>query len=110
KFCFTWGGPVPRVTIMDPNLVREILTTKSGHFLKPKINPIWKVLVTGHASYDGEKWAKCRRIINPAFHVEKLKLMQPAFFNCCSELIKRWENIVGSSETFELDVWPEFQN
>ncbi|XP_020589913.1 cytochrome P450 72A15-like [Phalaenopsis equestris] len=110
KFCITWAGPVPRIIIMDSKLVREILTTKSGLFLKPKFNPLWKVLATGIANYDGEKWAKHRSIINPAFHVEKLKHMQPAFSNCCSELIGRWEKLVDSSETCELDVWPEFQN
>lgn len=110
KFCITWSGPVPRVTIMDPNLIREILTNKSGNFLKPKINPLWKVLATGIANYDGEKWARNRRIINPAFHAEKLKHMQPAFSTCCHELIRRWEKLVDSSETCVLDVWPEFQN
>ncbi|PKU77880.1 Secologanin synthase [Dendrobium catenatum] len=110
KLCITWAGPVPRVTIMDPNLVREILSTKFGHFMKPKINPLWKVLATGLANYDGEKWVRHRRIINPAFHVEKLKHMQPAFFTCCSELIGRWEKLVEPSGTCELDVWPEFQN
>ncbi|PKU77886.1 cytochrome P450 72A15 [Dendrobium catenatum] len=110
KFCITWIGPIPRVTIMNPDLVREILSTKFGHFEKPKINPLGKLLVTGLVSYEGEKWARHRRIINPAFHIEKLRRMQSAFSSCCRELIERWEKLIDHDGTCELDVWPEFQN
>nr|XP_009411225.1 PREDICTED: cytochrome P450 72A15-like [Musa acuminata subsp. malaccensis] len=74
KICFTWFGPVPRVTIMDPELVREVLSNKFGHFGKPKGNLLGRFLVRGLVSYEGEKWVKHRRIMNPAFHVEKLKV------------------------------------
>jgi len=36
--------------------------------------------------------------------------MLPAFSACCSELIGRWENLVGFKGSCELDVWPELQN
>ncbi|URD74836.1 Secologanin synthase [Musa troglodytarum] len=110
KICFTWFGPVPRVTIMDPELVREVLSNKFGHFGKPKGNPLGRLFVRGLVSYEGEKWVKYRRIMNPAFHVERLKRMLPAFCACCSDLMSRWENLVGSEACYELDVWPELQS
>ncbi|KAK1298230.1 Secologanin synthase [Acorus calamus] len=112
KMCITWFGPIPRVTIMDPELVKEILSNKFGHFARPNSNPVMRLLGSGLVSYDGEKWAKHRRIINPAFHQEKLKLMMPAFSSSCVELIDRWKKLVDSSgeEHCELDVWPELQN
>ena len=66
---------MPRVTIRDPELVREILSNKFGHFHKQKISPFGRLLANGLVSYDGEKWAKHRRLLNPAFHVEKLKVI-----------------------------------
>lgn len=36
--------------------------------------------------------------------------MLPAFSTSCSELIGRWEELVGPNESRELDVWPEFEN
>ncbi|MQM20988.1 hypothetical protein Taro_054018 [Colocasia esculenta] len=109
KVNFTWSGPHPAVSIMDPVLIREILSNKFGHFQKETPTPLVRLIGTGLAAYEGEKWAMHRRIINPAFHVEKLKLMLPAFSACCAELVSRWEKLLGSERSCELDVWPELQ-
>ncbi|KAG0487676.1 hypothetical protein HPP92_009771 [Vanilla planifolia] len=108
KLAFSWFGPYPRLIIMDPEMVKEILNTKSGNIQKSRINPFAKFLASGVATYEGEKWANHRRIINPAFHVEKLKCMMPAFTICCDELITRWENQTSVKGSCELDLWPEF--
>lgn len=76
-----WFGPYPGVILEDPELVREVLSNKFGHFEKPNGNPLGRLLVTGVATYEGEKWVKQRRIINPAFHLEKLKVYI-YFFQC----------------------------
>ncbi|XP_058101145.1 cytochrome P450 CYP72A616-like isoform X5 [Magnolia sinica] len=109
KTSVTWFGTTPRVNIMDPELIREVLSNKFGHFAKQKQTAFVKQLVSGLVSHEGEKWAKHRRIINPAFHVEKLKRMLPAFSASCSELISKWEQWVGSEESRELDLSPELQ-
>ena len=67
-----WLGPKPIVMIMNPEHIREI-TTKIYIFQKPRANPLTKLLTQGLVSYDGDKWAKHRKLINPAFNVEKLK-------------------------------------
>ncbi|KAK9092511.1 hypothetical protein Syun_027422 [Stephania yunnanensis] len=74
KLSLFWVGGIPRVNVMDPDLVREVLSNKFGHFTKMRPNPLSKLFISGLASYNGEKWARHRRIINPAFHQEKLKV------------------------------------
>ncbi|XP_008776863.2 cytochrome P450 72A15-like isoform X1 [Phoenix dactylifera] len=108
KMSFTWAGPEPKVSIVDPDMIREVLSNKSGHLDKPKQSPLHELLFRGLAYYSGEKWARHRRIINPAFHLEKLKLMLPAFCTCCDELIEKWDGLVDSDGSCELDVWHEF--
>ncbi|XP_047054995.1 cytochrome P450 72A14-like [Lolium rigidum] len=109
--CLTWFGPTPRVVIADPKLVREILSDKSGQFEKFISKRLSKLIALGLASYDGEKWARHRRILNPAFHLEKLKGMLPAFSTCCTELISSWESkLAGSSGSHEVDIWQDFQS
>lgn len=36
--------------------------------------------------------------------------MVPAMFTSASELISRWEELVGSEGSREINVWPELQN
>jgi len=72
---FTWFGPIPRVMIPDPELVKEVLSNKFGHFGKQRNTRIGKLLANGVVNHDGEKWEKHRRILNPAFHQKKLKVI-----------------------------------
>ncbi|BAB19083.1 cytochrome P450-like [Oryza sativa Japonica Group] len=110
KPSFTWFGPTPRVMISDPESIREVMSNKFGHYGKPKPTRLGKLLASGVVSYEGEKWAKHRRILNPAFHHEKIKRMLPVFSNCCTEMVTRWENSMSIEGMSEVDVWPEFQN
>uniref|UniRef100_A0A1W7HBR2 Cytochrome P450 n=1 Tax=Scoparia dulcis TaxID=107240 RepID=A0A1W7HBR2_SCODU len=108
--CFSWNGPSPDVLVTDPELIKEVFN-KNNIYIKPEHpNPLTKLLAQGLASVEGEDWAKRRKIINPAFHSDKLKLMVPAFYLSCDEVVKKWEKTVMSSNgTCELDVWPYLQ-
>ncbi|KAK1693201.1 hypothetical protein QYE76_009898 [Lolium multiflorum] len=111
EVCITWFGPIPRVVIARPELVSQILSNKSGHFEKFTNNSLGDLISRGIGSLDGEKWATRRRILNPAFHLEKLKGMLPAFSTCCAEMVGRWESkLSAAGGSHELDVWQEFPN
>lgn len=102
KTCFTWEGPIPTLHIGDAELVKEALC-KNFEFQKGKVNPFISMLIKGLARQDGEKWAHHRKLINPAFHMEKLKLMLPAFYTSCGEMLNLWEAKVSNAEQ-EFDV------
>ncbi|KAF8100328.1 hypothetical protein N665_0227s0060 [Sinapis alba] len=103
---FTWFGTTPTITIMDPEQIKEVFN-KFYDFQKPHTFPLGDVIAKGLASYDGEKWAKHRRIINPAFHLEKIKNMVPAYHQSCSEVVGKWEMLVlDKGSSCEVDVWP----
>lgn len=105
KHSFSWTGPVPQVNIFEPELIREILT-KPDLYHKPNVTPVFALLLPGLINLEAEKWTIHRRLLDPAFHVEKLKLMMPAFYSSCLELITEWDNIVSKSGSLELDVEP----
>ncbi|XP_077229663.1 cytochrome P450 CYP72A616-like isoform X2 [Tasmannia lanceolata] len=110
KISLFWNGPTPTLIISDAELMKEVYTNKLGHIRKPRVNPLVRLLSKGINSLDGKEWAKRRRMIAPAFHIEKLKGMVPAFSTSCSEMIKRWGDYVGPQGSCELDVWSEFEN
>jgi len=45
-----------------------------NEFGRINMHPQLKFLVPGLVSHEGERWSKHRKIINPAFNLEKLKV------------------------------------
>ncbi|KAK3009359.1 hypothetical protein RJ639_013095 [Escallonia herrerae] len=109
KKSFSWNGPVARVTVMDPELIKEILVNNNV-FKKPTPNPLANYLVCGLPSYEDEKWAKHRKIVAPAFYIEKLKYMFPAMYLSCSEMVSKWEKLVSEKGLCELNVQPYLES
>ncbi|KAL8201453.1 hypothetical protein R6Q57_012792 [Mikania cordata] len=104
---FTWLGPRPIVHVTDPRMIRQILANYN-QYQKLRGNPLTKMLARGLADADADQWVKHRKIINPAFHVEKLKHMLPAFHISCSEMIHKWERKT-KGRSCEVDVYPYLQ-
>jgi hypothetical protein len=73
-----WLGPRPRVTISDPELVKVVMTDTTGAFDKAGSggnNPLARQLIgEGLVGVTGEKWARHRRVIAPAFNMERVKV------------------------------------
>ncbi|KAI9083545.1 hypothetical protein K1719_034487 [Acacia pycnantha] len=107
---FMWSGASPRIIITDPVLLKDVMN-KIYDFTKPDQNPLVKLLATGVANYNGDQWAKHRRIINPAFNVEKLKIMLPTFYESINDMVDKWEKMLSShGGSCEIDVWPFLQD
>ncbi|XP_027908929.1 11-oxo-beta-amyrin 30-oxidase-like [Vigna unguiculata] len=109
KKSFFWEGRTPKVIISEPNQIKEVFNN-IHNLHKPKLSGNAKFLMNGLLSYEGEKWAKHRRIINPAFHLEKFKNMIPAFSQSCYDMISMWEGMLSSDGKCEIDVFPFLQN
>ncbi|OWM73127.1 hypothetical protein CDL15_Pgr001241 [Punica granatum] len=109
KDFFKWMGPTPRLNIMNPDHIKGIFS-KIYDFEKSTPNPLVVLIANGLTNHEGEKWATHRKIINPAFHLEKLKLMLPACYLSCDEMVKRWEKLISTEESVELNAWPDLQN
>jgi PHYB activation tagged suppressor 1 len=71
-----WSGAKPRICIFDYEVARQILSSKSGHFVKNDEHPILlELLGKGLVLVDGVDWVRHRRVINPAFAIDKIKVL-----------------------------------
>nr|AKI87771.1 DL7H1 [Gentiana rigescens] len=110
KESFMWVGRIPRVFVTDPELVREVLTkyykfNKNHHGL----DPITKFLFCGIGSLEGDTWSKRRKLLTTAFQFEKLKLMLPAFYQSCRDMVTKWETKVPEGGSSEVEVWHDLE-
>lgn len=71
---FIWKGTTPSINITDPKLIREVFF-KNDIFQKSQRNLLGKLVVNGMVMYEGEQWHKVRKIANPAFYQDKLKVL-----------------------------------
>ena len=76
-----WFGWKPRLTISDPDMIKEVLTKSDGKtFEKIQLNPLAKLLFgDGLILLTGKKWAIHRRITNQAFNMERVKVASFTF-------------------------------
>ncbi|KAJ9688576.1 hypothetical protein PVL29_014298 [Vitis rotundifolia] len=104
-----WFGPTVRLTISDPDLIREIFASKSEFYEKNEAHPLVKQLEgDGLLSLKGEKWAHHRKIITPTLHMENLKLMVPVMAKSVTEMLEKWMAMSKSGEV-EIEVSEWFQ-
>ncbi|KAG6407097.1 hypothetical protein SASPL_130079 [Salvia splendens] len=108
KKSFVWFGPRPALILSDPESVREVLM-KNYIFVKMPTSPLNKMLGRGLVMLEQDEWTKHRKLINPAFHVQKLKNMVGSFHMSCSIMLRKWDKIPRIDGSIELDVWPYLQ-
>ncbi|KAL0415316.1 UNVERIFIED_CONTAM: cytochrome [Sesamum latifolium] len=106
-----WFGATGRLTVSDPALIREIFVLKSELFEKNESPPlVRKIEGDGLLSLKGEKWAHHRKIIQPTFHTENLKLMIPMMGKSMEEAVGKWSEEMSKAGKVEIEVWEWFQN
>ncbi|KAK3147134.1 hypothetical protein QOZ80_3BG0278500 [Eleusine coracana subsp. coracana] len=100
-----WFGPQPRIFIPDYESIRQILSNKSGHFVKNDAHPtVLSMIGKGLVLVEGTDWVRHRRVLNPAFTMDKLKMMTTTMVSCVECLIKEWEDEASSHVGREIEV------
>ncbi|KAK4400285.1 cytochrome [Sesamum angolense] len=113
KKSYLWVGPRPRVLIMDPELMKTVMTKHNTYKKNFKVtNHIVQLIVTGLLGLEGKIWSKSRTTLNPVFQLEKLKKMIPAFQVSCDEILSEWKNLAFTKddESCVLDVFPYLES
>jgi len=76
-----WFGALPTLCVADVDLVKQVLAERTGLFPKNYLNANLEVLlgkglvlVNVLVLDNGEDWKRHRKVVHPAFNLEKLKV------------------------------------
>lgn len=105
RFLFWWGTE-PRLTVSEPEQIRDLLSSKHVQCLgrsdlqRKGVNDF---IGKGLLMANGDAWAHQRRLVAPAFHLEKLKGQVGRMVESTSQMLSQWNELIinsgnGSSE------------
>ncbi|XP_038984641.1 cytochrome P450 734A6 [Phoenix dactylifera] len=105
-----WFGPTARLTVADPDLIREIFVSRADSFERYESHPLVRQLEgDGLVSLRGEKWAHHRKVLTPTFHMDNLKLLIPLIGETVKDMVEKWSSAMSPSGEVEIDVSECFQ-
>ncbi|KAJ7555376.1 hypothetical protein O6H91_05G035300 [Diphasiastrum complanatum] len=105
-----WFGSAAILTIADPEIMKEVLCNKFGHF--PKVEgpaAVRDLFGDGLVLATGEKWAKERRILNHGFQLTKVKAMVEMMAQLTSKMLDKWDILMGDKAKESLAIEIEAQ-
>ncbi len=84
-------GPVRAVLLSHPNLIEEVLVTKNRHFVKHGALRFARLLLgDGLLTSEGEAWRRRRRLVQPAFHRERIACHAEAMVAAAERMMDGW--------------------
>jgi PHYB activation tagged suppressor 1 len=99
--------------LADVNAVKQVLSDRTGLYPKNLINPhITRLLGKGLVLTDGDEWKRHRKVVHPAFNMDKLKLMTGTMSDCGRSMISEWEARLakgGGAGAMEVELGSRFE-
>jgi cytochrome P450 len=83
---------VPKRTVMlvsRPDYIKHFLVDNGANYSKP--SGIIPILGNGLLASDGEFWLRQRRMVQPAFHPDRLNSLVPMMVDSIEKMLVRWE-------------------
>ncbi|TVU37600.1 hypothetical protein EJB05_10924 [Eragrostis curvula] len=105
-----WTGARPNVCLADVNAVKQVLSDRTGLYPKNLINPhIGRLLGKGLVLTDGDEWKRHRKVVHPAFNMDKLKMMTVTMSDCARSMMSEWESQLAKGGAVEVDLSTRFE-
>ncbi|KAF0902008.1 hypothetical protein E2562_011834 [Oryza meyeriana var. granulata] len=114
KVLVSWSGATAALCVGDYGMVKQILSDRTGLYGKPDPGAsILALIGKGLIFIDGDDWARHRRVVHPAFTMDKLKMMTKTMAECAREVIRAWEARAAAASAGErrvqVEVGQQFQ-
>ena len=83
-------GPYRVYLLLGPEHVRHLLQKNPGNYLKDGYEHNEPLTGRGLLTSEGEFWRRQRRLAQPAFHKERLRVMVSTMTDATEEMLGRW--------------------
>ncbi|KAF7046273.1 LOW QUALITY PROTEIN: hypothetical protein CFC21_055308 [Triticum aestivum] len=103
-----WFGVRPTLCVADVNMVQQVLSDRNGLYPKNTVIPhIARLLGNGLVLTNGNEWKRHRKVVHPAFDMDKL-MMTSTMSDCAGSIMSEWEAKVGGGEA-EIELSSQFE-
>ncbi|KAK1678565.1 hypothetical protein QYE76_039413 [Lolium multiflorum] len=105
-----WFGARPTVCITDVNVVKQVLFDRNGLYPKNFVNPhIARLLGKGLVLTEGDDWKRHRKVVHPAFNMDKLKMMTVTMSDCAGSMMSEWKAKLEKGGEVEIELSSQFE-
>ncbi|KAJ6823874.1 putative uncharacterized acetyltransferase [Iris pallida] len=100
KTFFYRFGAETRLCITDAEHAKQVLSNKFGFYTKRNPSPYVLALLgrRGLGVTVGSEWARHRRVVSPAFTMDKLKVMTKKMADCTLSMLDSWHGQIVQAE------------
>ncbi|MUL36914.1 cytochrome P450 [Gloeocapsopsis dulcis] len=96
-------GPFPAIMLNHPSLIEEVLVTQQQNFVKSSVyRRGLRVLGNGLLTSEGNFWQRQRRLVQPAFHQERIAAYAQVMVTYANRLLDSWQD--GSIRDLHQDM------
>jgi cytochrome P450 len=98
------AGPTTFLVVNSPEGVQHILQTNNHNYTKQSVgfDPLRDLLGNGLLLSDGDFWLKQRRLMQPAFHRQRIKAFEGMIMEETEGMLAEWESQADSGEAVNL--------
>ncbi|GJN10903.1 hypothetical protein PR202_ga29045 [Eleusine coracana subsp. coracana] len=111
-----WFGATPDVCVADLGVAKQVLADRTGQFPKHRINAnLMRLLGEGLVMANGHDWQRHKRVVHPAFNIDKLKMMTATMAACALAMVSGWEARLaaeqgkGKRQVVEIELSAQFE-
>uniref|UniRef100_A0A453MB72 Cytochrome P450 n=6 Tax=Triticinae TaxID=1648030 RepID=A0A453MB72_AEGTS len=106
-----WFGARPTLCVADVSMVSQVLLDRGGLYPKNTGNPhIARLLGKGLVFADGDEWKRHRKVVHPAFNMDKLKMMTATMSDCARSIMSEWKaKVDDGGGAAEIELGGQFE-
>ncbi|KAL6841748.1 hypothetical protein ACP4OV_028260 [Aristida adscensionis] len=107
-----WFGPTPDICVADLAVAKQVLADRTGLFPKNRTNAnMLRLLGDGLVLTNGDDWHRHKKVVHPAFNMDKLKMMTSTMADCARAMVSGWEAQLAKQggKQVEIELSDQFE-